>query len=1562
MLIPDFSIVVVMPEWLIFISKSAVVAAVRASIPKVRRLWAQRRVAGGQSRADGDRIADVLTETIGGLTGRRAFPAWWRGALAKAEQTAIAPLDTFRGSSLHAWLDDGEVRRSLRELLILRLNGRPGQDASEAPWHACLSDKYEGLVGDAGAQAQDRVEVVLAVALVGAQSDLAASPAAQALALQQQADTERILDATEALAKAMGGAVPFGGEPRVSILPGGEDGRDPPTFPPAIDADAVSRAFGSASRRLLGWPQGIGGQWVDRPELEQLYALVTDAGPRVAVLLGGPGVGKSALLARLGERLVAEGVVLLAIKADEVPKDVGTLAGLDGWIGAGVPVTVALRRLAEDRRVVLLVDQLDALADLMDQHGQRLSALLRLVDEVRGTPNLHVIASCREFELRNDVRLASLKAEEVRLRRPSWEQMLPLLTARGIDTKDWTGEVREVVRTPQHLAVFLEHHAGGASPPTFGSYQALLDAVLREGVEKRFGARTMEAAERVALEMAREEELTIGRARFDADFRQELLNLEAAGVLAFSGDRLRVMFRHQTVFDFVRARAFLRGGVSIAAYVLQEKQESLFVRPVLWSALGYLRRSDPAAYRREFHLLWSHDGLRTHLLFLLVAFLGQTADPDDQEARWLLPMLDRPAMRPRALRAMAGGPGWLERVRSRLPELMAVPPDEAWTVLPLLRKAVASKREATLALVERLWVPDPAYHAHALQVLEEVQVWDGRAVALANRLAAGSGIATVFVNHLASRVGQTRPNLAVSIVVGRLWAELGRLKSEETSGVDVGAGLLEPDFDPDDIEVLRPSSALGRARRAAAVLNQTGEWHNLDKWVTKAPQAFLEAAWAWLVEVLEANAGDPGGRPDCYRPEVGLGSFRTVGRPQGDLASAFEGAAKAFAEDDPDAYLDFVAAKQGSDLMATHRLLAAGLERVAAARPSAVLDYLAADPRRLAIGGHSDPQAETAALIAAAAPAMDEAQAARLERAVLEWTPEGRAQRCDIPEERHAIRQRTRLLRLRLLRAFPSDKLTPVGSRHRERDERELGDALPTDGGTTVCGFVESPMKAAQMAAVADEEILGLFEELTDGTGWHHPSLGRTALIGGSVQAAREFAAFAKDHPERALRIMERFRPGRQERPLGNALTELGGVAAVPPQRLVACVHRMDAAGFNTEEFRSGAARCLGEVAHRAGGLNDETCSLLESWLQDWTSPLPDPGLPRRSGRQRSGTEESARRQSLLWDTGGLTLMPSGNYLILEAITLGYLARRPHGADGWLEVLRRHLQRPENPQVWIGLAHHLQHLRHANRARVVAWVSDLFRKVPALLHSWQGVQLVAHLDEFGGPGIVAQAIEDWSTSGWAEGHLAIGEITALRFCRGTEDAERRAELAAVLDGAGHSTEDAATMRLGAAHTLVEAWRESQLRPRVTPLLTELVPSADAATGAALKAAFLKVDPLPADTWTDQLLRAFIHSPVLLTSGGGHFMLTRLKDLLRAGGSPDLVCAAVRAFVERAGPGLNDARTAWAGQAGDLVELALTLHRLPETRASGLRLFERLLELETLGAEARLSGLDRRSPI
>ena len=1332
---------------------------------------------------------------------------------------------------------------------------------------------------------------------------------------------------------------------------GSRDAPPPRTLTPS-DVGAIGHAFGAVSQALLGWPQDTDGQWIERPELERLRELAMRDQPTVTALLGEPGGGKSAILARLGSQLSEDGAILLAIKADRIPRTVATLTELDAWIGGEIPAVEALRRLAATRRVVVLIDQLDALADLMDQHSQRLSALLRLVNAVRETPNLQVLVSCREFEFRNDVRLNTLEAEKVSLARPSWDRVLPLLTARRFDTSGWSEEVRNVLCTPQHLAMFIEHSAGGKDTPAFTTYQGLLDRVI-ERLRKAHGERVIRAAEHIAVRMAEEEELDLGRARFESEFGDELQALEAEGFLSRSRNGLGVTFRHQTLFDHFRARAFLRNERSLAEHVLEEKQESLFVRPVLWSALSYLRASDEAVYRREFGALWTHDTLRPHLRYLLVAFLGQAVNPDDQEALWLLPALERLELRARVLRAMAGNSGWFARMRGRLPSLMTAPPEEAWRAVSFLARAATFENGTVLDLVERHWSPHERYLPHGLAVLRDLPAWDARSVDIACRLVAHAPADAFSIRQLASRISETNAVLAPKVIARYLYAKLDRVNVESVSRP------IEPMPDASESESGLPGLFRGAfTDQYERLIDGNSGWHGVDQLALRAPGAFIKEIWPWLADLFGRLAHPPHPFLNEYREHHGLAFAREAGK-RGPLQDAIEAAIRGFAETNAEAFLGFVATNKHSDLMVLHHLLALGLERIAAEHPDAVLAYLLEDQRRFVLGDMCDAHSDSKALISAVAPALRHDDARRLENAIIEWQRYHEAPTGEGAESRFERRKWTREHRLRLLRAFPVDRLSPEGQRHLREEERALPDTRDHDASFSGVQTVTSPMSAEQMAKAADDQILALFEELTDDTEWDHPRWRGRAFVGGSIQASRAFAEFAGNAPEQALGIIRRFEVGTMERPAGAALAALGD-SAVPPSILIASIRKLDARGFASQEFRSDAARCLRAIARRADGLDEATCELLEGWITDWRPDFADEEVRVDNERAKISSEDGsteARRESLLWGHGRFGRLPGGNYPFLDALTVGYLLRKPEDANGWLAVLERHLRRDEDPEVWNALAVDLQHLVRADRPSTIRFFDSLLKLQPGIFQAVSGARLVGYILDWIPNDLFGGITDHWIAGDWADGPQAAGEVSALKLCRRPDDPEAKARVEQFLTEDEYEPAIATALRLGVVHTLVTAWCEPELRALTTPLLVRLASAADGPGADALGSIFLKTDPLPPEDHTRELLEAFLNRPSIL-NGGKEFLVRRLKGLLREGWNPLLVHAVADALAREGGLTLRDIRTATSLIAGDLADIALTLHRIPETRTHGLDLFERLMGVEAHGLGERLETLDR----
>ena len=344
----------------------------------------------------------------------------------------------------------------------------------------------------------------------------------------------------------------------------------------------------AAARSLRGWPrltsEGAKGRWLERPETSQILLRVVETDASVTLLLGVPGSGKSALMAHLAEELDCQSILVISIKVDMVSdlvKDAASLA-IDLGLPVGTDLTTSLRRLAVDGKVVVLLDQLDALASMVVHTTQRLRVFIDLIQNLSGIDNIHVLASCRSFEQQHDPLLKLINAESVTLELPEWENVESTLTLHGICAKDWNPKLKEVLRNPQALVQFIALLRDGDDLSLLRSYQEMLDylwerRVLSGGDEKR------RAVERVTELLSEREQLWLPFANLDR--RAPIDQPIAADILRREGSRIR--FRHQTLYEHSRVRGFARDPDGLISAV-KSKQAILRARPQIWHGLDYL--------------------------------------------------------------------------------------------------------------------------------------------------------------------------------------------------------------------------------------------------------------------------------------------------------------------------------------------------------------------------------------------------------------------------------------------------------------------------------------------------------------------------------------------------------------------------------------------------------------------------------------------------------------------------------------------------------------------------------------------------------------------------------------------------------------------------------------------------------------------------------------------------------------------------------------------------------------------------------------------------------------
>ena len=619
--------------------------------------------------------------------------------------------------------------------------------------------------------------------------------------------------------------------------------------------------------------------------------------------------------------------------------------------------------------------------------------------------------------------------------------------------------------------------------------------------------------------------------------------------------------------------------------------------------------------------------------------------------------------------------------------------------------------------------------------------------------------------------------------------------------------------------------------------------------------------------------------------------------------------------------------------------------------PDAAVGFLLGDPRRLCLGGHADKFTDTRRLISALAPHLDDQQMGQLERSILMWSE----YHPNLPDEdahtRVARRKWDRERRLHLFKAIPFKGLSPKTQTHVRAEEEALPECHENDCTTVRVGMdlVESRMSAEQMSKATDENIVRLFEKLTDATGWDH-SLG--GLRGGSVQASGELAELAKKEPKRAVRLLDRFIPGKQERPAGAVIQALGE-ADYPSAELYELIIKMDARGFEGNEFRDGAAHALSRRAAREDGMPPAVCELLERWLE------LAPGSVDRYDREEDKQDRQKRRpESVLWQAFGGSILPHGTYWMLYALTYGYLRGNTPRTDRWLAMLEKHVEREEGVHTWRVITEEVRFLRMCNRDAATRFLIRLFERFPTVRDSRFGALLIARLRSFLAGDPYVSFLKEMRDSQWLLGPQAYGELVALSYLTVDDAKWTEPIIAAYLENLDERDDPAGEVRIGIAFAATNLWQNGRCRQKATELLVQLASDASGDLAEAVMSVFVTVDCLYADDHTRSLLSTVAANPNLLSVTTDNFLVKKLEDLVES--HRDLVYRICQGMVRFRGSDLVNIQTSLVMSAPHLKNISLTLQRTGgEYREKGLGLFESLLVLGVNDVQAALDELDRR---
>jgi nucleoside phosphorylase len=1315
----------------------------------------------------------------------------------------------------------------------------------------------------------------------------------------------------------------------------------------SLDSQALLAAV---SAPLLEWPQTLpDGTSIERPELETLLALLQKNEGSTTALLGKPGSGKTALLAKFAHALKVDGIPFLAIKADLLDPSVSDEEGLQKHLGLPQLPSTMLRRLSAVHPAVLIVDQLDALAGYVDLRTGRLSALLNLVRSLGLVRNIHIVLSARTFEFEHDARLKSVNAESITLELPPWSAVLQILNARNIKADGWPLDAQDEIRTPQSLATFLKLDRGPDAPP-FNRYHAMLEELWQQRVLKHpNGVQAAKVAGIVAEDMAERETLWIASAKYD-QFASELAQLVAVGILTHpAGNRGSIGFSHQTVFDFCLARAFSQREGSLSAYVL-ERESSLFVRPKLWSALSYLRDVEQPTYESELQTIWLRPNLRLHLRHLLIEFMGQQKRPFEAEAKLFEQALKSPD-RHAALQAMTDSPGWFSRFQHTAIHQAMLNPKESNVVAGILARASTTFPEAVLAMVEQTWLPNKDFDGYAWHVLQECQPWTPKTLELASVIVKRTPVSNWALDYTLSIVGAEQPTLAIRLALARLQGQLIAAAAE--AGTRASLPQKEGEDDLSYYFRASPTDPLTK------LVEQSDGWDGLEALAKSDPANYLAILWPWFQEVT-ANikrykkdvADEFFSLPHTldFRFEDEEDSLRLGEHP---ILGGYRTAAETLAAQDGDGFLQWLGSVENEDAEPAQRLFAHALASQPERYASRALGFLIGDKRRFHLGNMEDTSGTTTRLVKAVSPYWNDEQIALFVKEVLGYSPTPGAWR-DAERRRYFYRNRD-MVKLEILSSLPPDRTSPETKEFINSQRRRFGES--TKRGAIVTGpqWIGSPMSSEQIGLASDEDVINAFEELPDSTGWDNPS---KWMKGGNVQLSRAFADFAKTQPARAADIIRRFDPTIGTRAAGYALDAMAEDA--DPALILDLVRYLDSKGFAGEEFYGSAARALERLLKRDVPIDDVTLAIVERWLSLSPAPTPakdaseddednDDSLIERSDTKGDAKED--RKESVLWGMSGFAILPHGTYPMLEVLTRVLLHRTDY--DRLLTLLTKHLDRDEDQKVWASMLRFFQYIRSDDIAQLSSFFSRLFKQYPGLIASREAAMFLAHA-QWRTPDFVRSVLPLMKSHEAPLVQQTYGELATLIGLVQPKLGWPPALIQEIL------SDGSSMARTGAAYAAIHVWAETDNNKTAAEILQSLIQTADERTWGAVTDLFRIIDEIePTATWS-KLLRAYADQIPKQRSISSNFIVQRLQTLLPH--YADLVADLVQALVDKWQTELADMQTSAASTAPELVDIAITLHRLgPDTRDRGTEIFEDLLNVNAYSARQTLDQIDNRFP-
>lgn len=835
---------------------------------------------------------------------------------------------------------------------------------------------------------------------------------------------------------------------------------------------------------------------------------------RVSMLLDQAGMGKTVVMRDILCELERQHVPVLGIKADQQLSGIRSYTDLAANLQLPESIERVVQRLTTLGRVVVLIDQIDALSLSLARAQTALNIVLDLIARVRLIPGVRILLSCRTFDYHNDPHLRDVDARApFHLTPLSDEAVDDVLRAIHITSSDVPNITKQLLRIPLHLdlyaQVFGDHHTqvptvyGPASLTSLQDLYHLLwnDVVLKVEIGSPPEAERVEAIQVLTAYMDYEQQTSVPRSLFlKPDYRHlhhAIRWLTSAGIVIATTTELN--FLHQTFFDYCYARTFVEGGRDIVQTVLQSNQD-LRARPQMIQVLAYLRGGNQRHYVRALHQLLYAENLRQHLRDLLTRWFGVLPLPTPGEQTLARRLLLDSTQRPLLLAAMHGNVDWFRcLVGAPLQSLLAL--DDQMLdqqTIPYLASLIDSAQVAIVAILKPYFGHSDAWNRRIAGVLSRVRQWHAVEAAdlLEQALPLVPNAYTQFLFELRA-FAQVFPHHGCRFLRAMLDQILMHYEIKRQAVVQQRKS--------------QPETVLMMPRLQSELehLNSHVFIETLTELSTALPDYVVETLVPWLGRVLALPPF--WSFDDQYRfhdDELDSSWHDSIYPISHTIIHSLTNALTHLARTTPDLFHYYVERFTLLPYNTPQRLLATVYRNVPEAYADEALQFLLTDQRRFSLG-ESD-RYDTRQLVRAIYPYLTQEQRHAFEEALIAWT-------FDFPpRDRYSLARRG-LHQLMIMQAIPEALLTERSQRYLRELERKFPDFKASDDPRRIReGMVGSPIGYDAARHMSDRDWLRAMRHYTGAV--RHVDF----LKGGAQELSHLLQALIQEQPERFYSLLDK--------------------------------------------------------------------------------------------------------------------------------------------------------------------------------------------------------------------------------------------------------------------------------------------------------------------------------------------------------------------------------------------------------------------------------------------------------